>query len=71
MNIAKLQFTKPFMPPFAGTAEDVEALIQMLGWVVAESPESWPLSDDRQTLRQIDAWLGQARPHPLPSGSRH
>jgi cytochrome bd ubiquinol oxidase subunit I len=32
LNIAKLQRTKGFMPPFAGNAEDVEALVQLLRW---------------------------------------
>ena len=32
LNIAKLQRTKPFMPPFAGNAEEVEALVQWLRW---------------------------------------
>ncbi len=32
MNIAKLQHTKPFMPPFAGTAEELEALVQLIEW---------------------------------------
>jgi len=57
MNIAKLQHTKPFMPPFAGTAEELEALVQLLTWMREERPERWPTSDDPEVLRQIDAWL--------------
>ena len=32
LNIAQLQRTKPFMPPFAGTAAELEALVQLLDW---------------------------------------
>ena len=38
LNIAKLQRTKGFMPPFAGNAEDVEALVQLLRWEAAGAP---------------------------------
>ena len=31
-NLGQLQRTKPFMPPFAGTALELEALVQLLGW---------------------------------------
>ncbi len=38
LNIAKLQRTKGFMPPFAGNAEDVEALVQLLRWEHGAAP---------------------------------
>jgi cytochrome d ubiquinol oxidase subunit I len=57
MNIAKLQRTKPFMPPFAGTAAELEALVQMLSWVKRGRPANWPLSSDPDTLARIDRWL--------------
>lgn len=60
MNIAKLQHTKPFMPPFAGTPEELEALVQMLGWINASRPANWPTSDDPDAIRDISAWLDQA-----------
>lgn len=60
MNIAKLQFTKPFMPPFAGNAEDVEAVVQMLTWLSEDRPDRWNLSEDERVLRQIGAWLEEA-----------
>ncbi len=59
MNIAKLQRTKPFMPPFAGTAAELEALVQMLSWVKRGRPANWPLSNDPDTLAQIDRWLAE------------
>ncbi|MBI4514223.1 MAG: cytochrome c [Deltaproteobacteria bacterium] len=60
MNIAKLQRTKAFMPPFAGTAAELEALVQMLSWVKRGRPATWPLADDPDTLAQIDRWLAEA-----------
>jgi hypothetical protein len=62
LNIAKLQQTKPFMPPFAGSAGDVEALVQLLEWKKADEPSSWPVSDDPGTLAAIDRWLEEAGP---------
>ena len=60
MNIAKLQHTKPFMPPFAGTAEELEALVQLLVWTHEESPQRWKESSNADVLRQIEAWLEEA-----------
>ncbi|MDQ3341832.1 MAG: cytochrome c [Myxococcota bacterium] len=57
LNIAKLQRTKGFMPPFAGNAEDVEALVQLLKWELADTPASWPASKDPAVIAQIDRWL--------------
>lgn len=62
MNVAKLQQTKPFMPPFAGTAEELEALAQFLRWTGAERPSEWAVSNDEAVLAQIDLWLKQAGP---------
>ena len=61
MNIAKLQRTKGFMPPFAGNAEDVEALVQLLRWELADAPAAWPASRvGAVDLTQIDRWLREA-----------
>jgi mono/diheme cytochrome c family protein len=60
LNIAKLQKTKGFMPPFAGTAEDVEALVQLVRWDRDERPASWPASTNPETLAQIARWLDEA-----------
>lgn len=59
LNVAKLQRTKAFMPPFAGTAADVEALIQLLRWEAAGTPATWPVSDAPGTLAQIKTWLDE------------
>ena len=42
LNIAKLQRTKGFMPPFAGNADDVEAIVQLMRWEDAGAPSAWP-----------------------------
>jgi len=57
LNIAQLQHTKPFMPPFAGTADELEALVQFIEWRHDGSPADWPISDDSAIREQIDAWI--------------
>ncbi len=58
MNIAKLQHTKAFMPPFAGNAEEVEALSQLIMWESAGAPPSWTV--EPADVGQIAEWLEQA-----------
>lgn len=60
MNFAKLQHTKPFMPPFAGTAVELESLVQFIHWSSGDRPTHWPISRDPQTLAQIGIWLKEA-----------
>ncbi len=67
MNIAKLQQTKPFMPPFAGTPQELEALVQFVRWSAAGHAQTWPVSDDPETLAQISKWLAEAGPLPANS----
>jgi mono/diheme cytochrome c family protein len=64
LNIAKLQQTKPFMPPFAGTPEELEALVQYLAWSNRGRPSDWESSLDPQTLSQIASWLDEAGTQP-------
>jgi hypothetical protein len=64
MNIAKLQQTKPFMPPFAGTPRELEALAQWIEWLDADRPATWPMSEDPRDLTQIQAWLDDAGTQP-------
>jgi len=65
LNVAKLQRTKAFMPPFAGNAADVEALAQLLRWEAAGAPATWPISDAPATLAQIQAWLDEVGTSPV------
>ncbi|MCH8968874.1 MAG: cytochrome c, partial [Planctomycetes bacterium] len=71
MNIAKLQFTKPFMPPFAGTAEELEALVQYLTWESAHRPAEWEVSDDQTAIANIEKWLIEAGPERVGEGEVH
>jgi cytochrome bd-type quinol oxidase subunit 1 len=54
LNIAKLQRTKGFMPPFAGNADDVEALVQLIRWETADAPASWP---ETHAPPEVARWL--------------
>ena len=60
LNLAKLQRTKGFMPPFAGNAEDVEAIVQLIKWDRAGKPTQWPETQDPATLAEIARWLDEA-----------
>ncbi len=60
MNIAKLQHTKPFMPPFAGNAEELEALVQYLSWHRAGRPAEWRAEDLADVLVRNQIWLDEA-----------
>lgn len=75
-NIAMLQRTKAFMPPFAGTAADVEAVVQLLAWERAGAPRMWPqpVAIEPATgdpLPQIQRWLDEAGTAPRVDGGRH
>ncbi len=64
MNIAHLQHTKPFMPPFAGPATEVEALVQWIGWWDAGRPANWDKVTDENVLKRIASWLDSAGVEP-------
>ena len=68
LNIAQLQQTKAFMPPFAGTAEEVEALVQFLVWNHADHPDSQHMTSDNDdykgTLARIQTYLDEAGTEP-------
>jgi mono/diheme cytochrome c family protein len=71
LNIAKLQLTKPFMPPFAGDAADVEALVQLAAWRRAGEPAHFPVSEDAAVLARIAEYLQEAGVKPvLTEGAR-
>lgn len=65
MNIAKLQYTKAFMPPFSGTPAELEALVQLTKWFRAGRPAAWPVAADREVLRRIADWLAEAGTAPM------
>jgi len=67
MNVAKLQWTKGFMPPFAGTPAELEALVQYVRWETLERPVEWPVSGEADVLGQIKAWLDDAGTRPAPA----
>ncbi|MFY9253800.1 MAG: c-type cytochrome [Fuerstiella sp.] len=60
MNIAKLQQTKPFMPPFAGTPAELEALVSYILWVQDDRPSEYAVSEDQAVLQQIAKWMDEA-----------
>ncbi len=64
MNIAKLQRTKTFMPPFAGTPRELEALVQFISWNTEDRPGDWPESDDAEVLKSIQSWLDEVGTEP-------
>lgn len=72
MMVAQLQRTKAFMPPFTGTAEEVEALVQLMEWRAAGRPSDW--QDSRRApgyaeqLRMIRHWLDEAESAPRGEG---
>jgi cytochrome bd-type quinol oxidase subunit 1 len=57
LNIAKLQHTKSFMPPFAGNADDVEAIVQLIEWERAGAPHAW---SEHATTPETARWLDEA-----------
>lgn len=60
LNVANLQHTKTFMPPFAGNARDLEALVQLLLWVRAGRPGAWSEEDDAELRARLDRMLEEA-----------
>jgi mono/diheme cytochrome c family protein len=64
MNVAMLQHTKPFMPPFAGSAEELESLVQFLRWSTDSRPGDWPGDVDAEAIASIDDWLAVAGTEP-------
>jgi hypothetical protein len=63
-NIAKLQQLKTFMPPFSGTPEELEALVQRIAWQNEGQPDTWPISNDPAVLQQNKKWLDEAGTQP-------
>lgn len=68
LNVAKLQWTKGFMPPFAGTPQELEGLVQFVRWHEASEPKAWPDTSDAATFERIRQWLNEAGTHPATEG---
>jgi len=64
LNIAQLQRLKPFMPPFAGNAEELEALVQFIEWSNQGRPDVWNVPLDREALEQIQLYLDEVGTKP-------
>lgn len=75
LNIAQLQRTKAFMPPFAGTAEEVESLVGFLQWQHADCPATWESELDSagwpELQQRIKGYLDEAGTEPAPAAERH
>ncbi len=59
-NLAKLQRLKTFMPPFAGTALELEALVQFIDWHDSGRPATWSESNDPAVIQRNQHWLDEA-----------
>jgi len=64
LNLAKLQRTKGFMPPFSGNADDLEALVQLLRWEHGERPSAFASNTSPEILAQIARWLDEVGTQP-------
>ena len=49
---------------FAGTADELEALVQFLNWSASQRPQQWTTSEDPRTMAQIQKWLEEAGTDP-------
>jgi mono/diheme cytochrome c family protein len=65
-TVAKLQWTKGFMPPVAGTPAELEAVVQYVAWEHAGRPAGWAESSDPSVLADIARWLAEAGTAPAP-----
>ena len=52
------------MPPFAGSPDDLEGLVQFILWSSEEHPPNWSVNADPQNLSQIATWLEEAGTEP-------
>lgn len=61
LNLAQLQRTKPFMPPFAGTARELEGLCRLLEWHRAgRPPDGARAAPTEEELSRLERWLEEA-----------
>lgn len=65
LNLAQLQRTKPFMPPFAGTPRELEGLCRLIEWHRAGRPEGGERpAPTGEELQRLAEWLTEAGPWP-------
>ena len=69
-NVANLQHTKGFMPPFAGTPAELEGLVQYIRWTAQERPLPWPSSDTPELLAHLKDLLDAAGTAPAAMPGR-
>jgi cytochrome d ubiquinol oxidase subunit I len=74
LMFAQLQKTKPFMPPFSGTPEELEAVVQYFEWVIAGRPKQWNASSDSPdyaaVLARVQGFLDEAGTAPASEQDR-
>ena len=70
LNVAMLQWTEGFMPPFAGNAAELEALVQYIAWEHAKRPKSWTESRDPAVIADIERMLARAGTLPAPAAQK-
>ncbi len=72
LMIAQLQRTKPFMPPFSGSAVELESLVQLIAWEAAgRPPGATDATLDAETLARIQNWLDEAGTLPASGHSQN
>jgi cytochrome bd ubiquinol oxidase subunit I len=56
------------MPPFAGNADDLEALVQLLRWERAGAPAQWsdPRTEAAAAPAAVQQWLDEAGTEAAP-----
>ncbi|MEO2035360.1 MAG: cytochrome c [Planctomycetaceae bacterium] len=69
INIAQLQRTRNFMPPFAGTPEELEALVQMLEWHHNGRPPEWAETGNDDLYEKVRRWIDDAPLQQAGSGA--
>ena len=67
LNIAQLQRTKPFMPPFGGPAVELEALVQLLAWRRRECRATGLSRTIPRRWKRSRAGSTKSAPGPAPS----
>ncbi|MFM7259872.1 MAG: c-type cytochrome [bacterium] len=70
LMVAKLQWTGGYMPPFAGSASELESLVQYIAWEHAKRPKEWRESRDPVVIEEIARMLEEATTLPSPAAQK-